>query len=263
MPQQACIFCERTRPLVPITKEHLFSRWVDDILTPELLGPDRSFERTMAGPDGVVTSKNWPTEVVAAIEAPVVCGSTTTGCNEGWMSSLDGQVKHLLEPMMLGNPRPLSPGEQLTIATWAAMKSMVLEYVWGKEQVIVLPQEARTFVFREQRPPADMQVRITAVESRGRPALSYRHVYQLQPVALGSTVLPGFAACSTFALGCFVVQTYGTSFITPAAPPAPHGPGYFVINPPANTAVSWPPPQPFDDAGLDRFAHPLQSAAGD
>ena len=38
MPQQACIFCERARPLVTITKEHLFSRWVDRILTPELLG---------------------------------------------------------------------------------------------------------------------------------------------------------------------------------------------------------------------------------
>jgi hypothetical protein len=47
------------------------------------------------------------------------------------MSGLDGQVKHLLQPMMLGQPRTLSPQEQSTIATWAAMKSMVLEYVWG------------------------------------------------------------------------------------------------------------------------------------
>lgn len=39
MPRQACIFCERAKPLVTITKEHLFSRWVDDILTPEMLGP--------------------------------------------------------------------------------------------------------------------------------------------------------------------------------------------------------------------------------
>ena len=57
MPQQACIFCERAKPLVTITKEHLFSRWVDDILTPELLGPDRSFERTTASPDGISNSK--------------------------------------------------------------------------------------------------------------------------------------------------------------------------------------------------------------
>jgi len=71
MPQQVCIFCGRARPLVTITKEHPFPRWVDRVLTPELLGPDRSFERTTAGPDGVATSKTWPAEVIAAIEATV------------------------------------------------------------------------------------------------------------------------------------------------------------------------------------------------
>ena len=43
MPRQVCIFCERAEPFVKITKEHLFSRWVDDILTPELLGQDRTY----------------------------------------------------------------------------------------------------------------------------------------------------------------------------------------------------------------------------
>ena len=70
MPQQACIFCERPKPLVTITKEHLFSRWVDDVLTPEMLGTDRTYERTTAGPDGSAKTKTWPTEVIAAIEAP-------------------------------------------------------------------------------------------------------------------------------------------------------------------------------------------------
>ena len=263
MPKPAWTFCERAKPLVTITKEHLFSRWVDDILTPQLLGPDRSFERTTARPDGVATSKVWRTEVIAAIEVPVVCGGSADGCNGGWMSGLDGQVKHLLTPMMLGKPRTLSPEEQLTIATWTAMKSMVLEYVWEPEQVVVLPQEARTFVFRQQRPPANMQIRIAAVESRGRPALIYRRVYQLQPQAPSSMALPRFASCSTFVLGCFVVQAYGTSNITPAAPSSPHGPSYFVMNPPTDTAISWPPPEPLDDAGLDQFAHPLQPVTRD
>jgi hypothetical protein len=98
MPQRACIFCERAKPLATITKEHLFSRWVDNILTSELLGPDRSFERSTTDADGVSTSKTWPTEVIAAIEAAVVCGGSAAGCNGGWMSGLDGQVKHLLVP---------------------------------------------------------------------------------------------------------------------------------------------------------------------
>jgi hypothetical protein len=262
MPQQSCIFCQRARPLVKITKEHLFSRWVDDILTPQLLGPDRTYERTTAGPDGAAATRTWPTQVIAAIEAAVVCGSRDDGCNGGWMSGLDGQVKLLLEPMMLGRPRTLTPGQQLTIATWAAMKSMVLEYFWGAEQVVVLPQAARTFVFHQRRPPQNMQIRIAAVESQGRPALFSRRVYQLRPKVSGSAGLPEFASCSTLVLGCFAVQTYGTSAVSRAASPTPHGPSYHVMNPPAGHDVSWPPPELLDDAGLDRFAHPLQPVTG-
>jgi hypothetical protein len=258
MPQQVCIFCERARPLVAITKEHVISRWIDLVLTPEVLGPGRSFERTATGPDGITTSRSWPTEVIAVIEAPLVCGGSADGCNGGWMSGLDGQVKQLLEPMILGNPRTLSPDEQLTIATWAAMKSMVLEYVWGAEQVIILPHEARSFIFHQQRPPANMQIRIAAVESQGRPVLIYRDVYRRQPEYPGSPPLPGFASCSTFVFGCFVVQVFATSNITATAPPALHGPAYFVINPPTGSVVSWPPPGALDDPGLDQFAHPLQ-----
>lgn len=258
MPQQVCIFCERAKPLVRITKEHLFSRWVDDVLTPELLGPDRTYERTVAGPDGIATTKSWPTEVIASIEAAVVCGSRSDGCNGGWMSGLDGQVKHLLEPMMLGKSQTLSPRDQLTIATWAAMKSMVLEYFWGSEQVVVLPQAARTFVFRQQRPPENMQIRLAAVESQGRPALIYRRVYRLQPKAAGNVALPELASCSTITLGCFVVQTNGASVDSPSAPPYQHGDDYLVINPCTGVDVRWPPPRLLDDPGLDRFAHPLQ-----
>ena len=96
----------------------LISRWVDLVLTPDLLGPDQSFERTATRPDGASTSRTWPTEIIAVIQAPLVCGGRTDGCNGGWMSRLDGQVRHLLEPMMLGNPRMLAPEEQQTIATW-------------------------------------------------------------------------------------------------------------------------------------------------
>ena len=60
----------------------------------------------------------------------------------------------------------------------------------------------------------------------------------------------------------FVVQVYGTPGITSAAPAAPHGPGYFVIYPSTGSAISWPPPEALDDAGLDRFAHPLQPVTG-
>ncbi len=262
MPQQACVFCQRDRTRVKITKEHVISQWVDEILTADLLGPDRSFERIVVGVDGIAQTKVWPSEVVAAIEAPVVCGSQKAGddgCNDGWMSELDGQAKNILRPMMLGHTTTLSPGDQRIIAAWAAMKSMILEYAWGQGQVIVLPQAARTFVFREQRAPREMHVRIAAVESNGRPMLFPRRVYQLQPELARAGALPQFISCSTLVLGCFVVQTLGSSAVGSAAPARPPGRDYLAINPPSGTDLTWPPAEVFDDAGLDRFADPWRT----
>jgi len=54
------------------------------------------------------------------------------------MSGLDGQVRTLAEPMMLGKPTALSSDDQAVIAAWVAMKSMVLEFMWGADQKIVL-----------------------------------------------------------------------------------------------------------------------------
>ena len=108
-----------------------------------------------------------------------------------------------------------------------------------------------------------MQIRIAAVESHGRPALVQRRLYQLRPRAEGSVALPEFASSSTISLGCFVIQKFGTSIHSPAAPPHPHGGDYLVINPSTGRDVSWPPPQPLDDSGLDRFAHPLQPTTAD
>ena len=83
-----------------------------------------------------------------------------------------------------------------------------------------------------------MQIRIAAVESQGRPVAAFRCVYRLQPDTPGSASLPRFASCSTFALGCFVVQTFGASSVTPAAPPAPHGRTHLVMNPPTGPPSS-------------------------
>jgi hypothetical protein len=261
--RKECIFCERSEPQVTITKEHLFSQWVDDVLMPGLLGPDRSYERTTAGRDGSPRTTTWSSEVIAAIEKALVCGGAPDSCNNGWMSGLDGQVRQLAEPMMLGKPKLLTIQDQTVIAAWAAMKSMVLEYMWGAGQKIVLPQASRTFVYRLQQAPDDMQIRIAAVESRGRPALASRRVYELRPNTYASGQLPAYASCSTLVLGCFVLQTYAASAAVPPLRPQPHGPNYLVLNPAAGEDVSWPPPNALDDDTLDQFAHPLQPLTGD
>lgn len=118
-------------------------------------------------------------------------------------------------------------------------------------------------MYRHLQAPGDMQVRIAAVESRGRPALASRRVYQLRPDSTAGGQVVAYASCTTLVLGCFVLQTYATSAPGPSAGPQPHGRSYLVLHPAAGGNISWPPPQALDDEALDQFANPLQPLTGD
>jgi hypothetical protein len=56
----ACIFCGRTGATVKITKEHTFSDWINEVLTPAALGPDITCERSISEGPGV----GWLTRCV-------------------------------------------------------------------------------------------------------------------------------------------------------------------------------------------------------
>ena len=78
----ACIFCEATGATVKITKEHTFSDWINDVLTPTNLGPDITCERSISHGPGGGTVNSWPVTQVASHKVRDVCKP----CNEGWMS---------------------------------------------------------------------------------------------------------------------------------------------------------------------------------
>lgn len=44
----ACVFCGRTGATVKITKEHTFSNWINEVLTPAAMGPDITCERSIS-----------------------------------------------------------------------------------------------------------------------------------------------------------------------------------------------------------------------
>ncbi|MGA9210484.1 MAG: hypothetical protein WB347_22005 [Terriglobales bacterium] len=57
----------------------------------------------------------------------VTIGCVCETCNGGWMSTLEGSVKHSVGSMMLDVSITLSLDEQKTIAVWAMKTAMVLE----------------------------------------------------------------------------------------------------------------------------------------
>ena len=184
-----------------------------------------------------------------------MCGGRADGWNGGWMSGLDGQVKDLLEPMMLGKPRTLTLEEQLTLATWAAMKSMVLEYVWGSEQVVVLPQGARTYVFRSARPRACRSGLLPWSPRAGQRSSSAAFISfsRRPPAAQRFLGLPRARPSSSAALSSRLTGPR-SSPLPPRRTSTDAGIGH---------DVSWPPTELLDNGGLDRFAHPLQPIIGD
>ncbi|MFF7477085.1 hypothetical protein [Streptomyces sp. NPDC008092] len=155
-----CVFCLASGESVKITKEHLFSDWINDVLTPQVVGPNTSYERTSSTSSQPVT---WPTPVVANVKARVACEP----CNSGWMCDLEGVVKPILTGPVLGHATQFTPQEQLDIATWACMKAMVFEFAWSEPPAFTQPE--RGIVWSQKRPPASAQIRIAAIESQGYP----------------------------------------------------------------------------------------------
>jgi hypothetical protein len=147
LPGRPCLFCGATGASVKITREHTFSNWINKVLTADIIGPDISYERSiMHGPQAGAV-KTWPATEAAGHTLKAVCAT----CNSGWMCGLEDAVRPLIEPMIKGYPASLTTGQQITIATWATMKTAVFENVWTDESV--LTTEDRDVIRTQNSPP--------------------------------------------------------------------------------------------------------------
>ncbi|MFZ1007531.1 MAG: hypothetical protein WAN65_11875 [Candidatus Sulfotelmatobacter sp.] len=122
-----CIFClGGAVPGNPMTREHLWSDWMDKAgLLPkggeyfqfrQVFKQDRRntvsmFRRTRQGSANTVKIK-------------VVCKK----CNGDWMSRLETDVQRCLTPLIKGAPEVLDYQMRLTLSQWIAMKVLVAEH---------------------------------------------------------------------------------------------------------------------------------------
>jgi hypothetical protein len=241
-----CIFCDRTGADIKITKEHTFSDWINKILTVEVVGSDITYERRTEHGPLAGTVNTWPAAVVADHTIRAVCRD----CNNGWMRRSEDAVAPLIKPMIVGRPAELTVSQQLTVATWAAMKAAVFEYAWSENTI--LSAADRDVIMTQDRPPASTQVRLAAIESEGTPlrARGLRYVVN----ATGEDII-----CLTLTIGCLVAQVFGGpgagthGLQTSSMPRADR----IRIFPPATNTVQWPPPVVLNDQALPAFENPL------
>jgi hypothetical protein len=248
---RTCIFCGATGASVKITREHTFSNWINQVLTRDVIGPDISCERSiMRGPQAG-TVNTWPAAEAASHTLRAVCET----CNNGWMNDQEIAVRPLIEPMVKGYNATLTAAQQITVATWATMKTAVFEYVWTDDPVLLGGD--RDVIRTQNRPPASAQVRLAAVESNGYPLRALARGYELRGTA-------DKAICLTMTIGCLIAQVFG-------GPGAGHhgfqqtgrtGADFIGIFPPQVRIVQWPPMTALDDTSLLKFAHPLAAPYG-
>jgi hypothetical protein len=242
------VFCGASK----LTKEHVFPRWLTQVLGTDVVGPAVTSERTERSQQGK-RRQEWAATDVASFTARVICGP----CNNGWMSALESRAQSSLTPMIAGHTTTLTPAAQMDLAAWVTMKAFVVEYALNAGNEIVATPDDRRGLMDTGHPLGAVQVRAGAVERDGIPNSVRRIVYNV-----GSEGGPrGLAACTTFALGCAVLQVcYGLGITIDWRKTSRPGADYVPLNPPCPGNVSWPPPVVLNASPLADWESPIDAS---
>jgi hypothetical protein len=95
---------------------------------------------------------------VTATQAYTVCGSKGRTkrpgtCNDGWMNDLEKAMRDLSTPLILGNATNLNQNQQLTIARWLALKTMLIDSMFRDRDRSFVEASVRQNFYRTQDPP--------------------------------------------------------------------------------------------------------------
>lgn len=114
-----CVFCGRSGSDVKITREHVFSDWISEYLNRR----NESGTHFIFGLDDAQQPAVWR-DRYGQTKVKGLCSE----CNNEWLGAgLEGPVKGILGPMLLGRAVELSTDEQTLLAFWVAKTAMVSE----------------------------------------------------------------------------------------------------------------------------------------
>lgn len=209
-----CAFCGRDREL---SKEHVWPDWLIDEFPP--LEPEARSVRLLGKIEGkdvaaIREREEGPEKVPSVVK--VVCRSRKRGddgCNDGWMSELENEVKPVIVPLAHGEAFSLTTEQRRLLAFWTAKTMVMVEYTDPATKAT--PVEAQRFLYewRQQR-LVFRNVRVyigMAADFLPRGYLHYRIVgnpvgvqaIDSQPILLGQQ--------TTFTIGHLVLSIFSTS----------------------------------------------------
>jgi hypothetical protein len=170
--QRGCVFCGGT----PLTKEHIWSDWLDSILPRANSSRSEARQTTIAEkvvggqPIYLPTSKSERVRqgAVHSTTSRTVCKE----CNNGWMKDIVDRAKPVATEVIKLRQTVLSPDSQTCLATW-----LVLSAVMRDQKATAHPQKVqpamRQLLMSEGLPPTDVFVAIGAFEGPRSVADSY------------------------------------------------------------------------------------------
>lgn len=210
--------------------------------------------------EGLLGTQSSPCAFGGALRARCVC----TGCNNGWMSSLEVAAGPILEAMIHDLSSSLSDSQQNTLARWAVKSAMVFEFTDPMKHFYYSQTERTNLSLREEL-PLDTHIWI------GR--YSGEHPLQVQKNRLGTSTRPDVlseGSVSTFVLGRLVLQVASfRRLLHKHLSITVDENGYWEqhfssIWPIASQLVSWPPIMSFSTPSADintisqRFTNPAR-----
>jgi hypothetical protein len=226
-PRHFCIFCGGG----DLSKEHFWPQWAFDLL------PESSGHKIMrALGDGPLMTHRDRQGATKTVTLRVVCRK----CNTGWISRMEGAVRPLLTPLIVGQPIFLTVENQHALAEWIALKVILLEQS-DKSQVVVTQAE-RTAFYESRQIPANMRIRLAVCGEGGWRCATVREAVWLTPLSRFQPQNGRMnVQVSTIGAGDLLIHASvcnADGFDIDEAVPV--NPAVFCLWPPSNENLNWP-----------------------
>ncbi len=194
--EKFCVFCGGE----PVTKEHLWSDWIRELLT-DKTATHRHVREQLEG-----KAQTWEAPPFTAV-VRCVC----EGCNSRWMSDLETEAIPHLKPLIQGKRRIVGSKAQGAIARWAYLKVLMFDQWRGADGKPVVERQRYADFMRDHVPPERTRVVVAAYLGgrRGKSLGRYvdRTLHLSEPRSSPGEDPDGFLA--TFTINCAVLQVFG------------------------------------------------------
>jgi len=242
-----CVYCDSPIGAHTQSREHVFADWIAG-LYPEVPREERvDYVRKSQAPGATTKVEEWEDKAFN-LRVKNLCRP----CNSEFSSQIESDAQPILTPLILGQPRRLSPDDQMRVSIWAMKTILNLQLTHPDNRLSIPLSEFRWFRKNTWMIPGE-QIWLAAYDGTGDWPTSYHH-YALALAPIGQDV-PGDFNGHAAVITVGYVATRGTGntlergTITP--PEAGLAGSIVQIWPASGQDVDWPPPKKVEGhAGL-------------